>query len=212
MTAADPAPPPTRKRQRRKDARPGEIIQAGLEEFAEMGFAGARLDDVARRAGVAKGTIYRYFENKEALFEAAISSKVRTKQIEIEELVDNFEGSTETLVHMVLTKFYQEMVVSDARILMRIIIAEGHRFPELKKNYYNNVIRNGTRIIGKIVERGIARGEFRQGPIADLPRLIAAPTIMAAIWSLTFDDLEPLDMDKHYAAHVDLLLHGLRKK
>ena len=211
MTIGAPAPPPLRKRQRRKAARPGEIIQAGLDEFAENGFSAARLDDVARRAGVAKGTIYRYFDNKEALFEAAVGSKVHSKQAEIENLVDSFEGSTETLVHIVLTKLYEELVRSDAKILMRIIIAEGHRFPDLKKSYYDTVICNGTRIISKIVKRGIDRGEFRKGPVEDLPRLIAAPTMMAAIWALTFEDLEPIDVDRHYAAHVDLLFHGLRK-
>ena len=198
------------QRRRRKEARPAEIIEAGMAEFAEKGFAGARLSDVATRAGIAKGTIYLYFESKEKLFEAVVETKIRSTITEVETMIAGYQGSSDTLLHIIISKLYQEMVLSDKSELMRIIIGEGRRFPEVAKFYYDTVIKNGMEVMTALVQRGIDRGEFRQSAAAEYPRLIMAPAVMATIWRLTFNEFEEIDTDMVMAAHLDLVLNGLK--
>ncbi len=201
-----------RPRRRRKEARPAEIIQAGLLEFAEKGFAAARLEDVAARAGIAKGTIYRYFESKEALFEAALLSRVTPVLDGVDAAVDAFPGSSEDLLRLLFTRIYSEMVGSDLHILLRVIIADGSRFPTISEAYYRRILSKGRGLLGRIVERGIARGEFQAGAAADLPMVAVAPALMAAIWRMTFDRYESIPPERFLAAHLDLALNGLRKR
>lgn len=199
------------KRRRRKDARPAEIIEAGVAEFAEKGFAGTRLSDVAARAGVVKGTIYRYFDNKEALFQAAVNSRVVSTLDNVEEVVENYPGPTDELLKLVLKTIYEKIVASDARDLLRIIIAEGARFPEIPAYYYRESISKGMAMIERIVQRGISRGEFRDGPIATMPNVIMGPAIFAAIWKITFEEVAPMDLGMFMDAHVDMALNGLMR-
>ncbi len=198
-----------KKRQRRKDARPAEIIEAGLAEFAEKGFAGARLSDVAARAGVVKGTIYRYFDNKEALFQAAVKSRIISTLDDVGDLVEAYPGSTDELLRLVLKVIYEKIVASDARVLLRIIIAEGARFPDIPAYYYRESIAKGMALIDRIVQRGISRGEFQDGPMTKMPNIIMGPAIFAAVWKMTFEPVEPLDLDLFMEAHVDMALNGL---
>lgn len=198
-----------RKRQRRKDARPAEIIDAGLAEFAEKGFAGARLTDVAARAGVVKGTIYRYFENKEALFQAAVTSRIISTLDNVEDLVESYPGPTDELLKLMLKIIYEKIVASDARVLLRIIIAEGARFPDIPANYYRDSISKGMALIERIVQRGIERGEFQDGPMSKTPSIIMGPAIFAAVWKMTFEPVAPLDLETFMEAHVDMALNGL---
>jgi len=196
-------------RQRRKDARPTEIIDAGLLEFAERGFAATRLEDVATRAGIVKGTIYRYFESKEALFEAALKSRIAPIFLDIVPMVEAFPGSTADLIRHLVQQFYRELFGSDVRILVRIIITEGSRFPAISELYYNESIAKGRSLLQAIVKRGVARGEIRPGPAAELPEVMMAPVIMALIWQMTFARFDPISVDQFMAAHIDLILHGL---
>lgn len=200
----------TRKpRRRRKDARPGEIIAAGLLEFAERGFAAARLEDVARRAGIVKGTIYRYFDSKEALFEAALKSRIGPLFEDFGPLVRDFPGPTRELLRIVIETMYRELFGTDLRILVRIIITEGSRFPAISELYYRESVSKGRSLIRTIVKRGVERGEFREGPVTRLPEVLVAPAIMAMIWQTTFDRFDPIGADRFAAAHVDLVLNGL---
>ncbi len=196
-------------RRRRKEARPGEIIDAGMLEFAEHGFAATRLEDVAQRAGIAKGTIYRYFASKEALFEAAIRSRITPMFDQIEGLADAYPGSMTDLLKMVFPKIYRELIQSDLHVLIRIIITEGSRFPAICELYHRESIAKGRSILTKIVERGVKRGEFRRGPATDLPIIIVAPAIMAAVWKMTFEPFDPIPVERFFAAHVDLVLNGI---
>lgn len=207
MTRRTPSPTP--KRRRRKDARPTEIIEAGLREFAESGFAGTKLEDVAQRAGIVKGTIYRYFESKEALFEAAVRSRFKPFVAEVEELVGAFPGSSADLLRMVMRQIYSRMFEPDIQALMRIIISEGQRFPAITEFYHRETITKGRQMIAAIVQRGVGRGEFRAGAATDLPIVIVAPAIMAAVWTMTFQRFDPLDLEKFAAAHADLALNGI---
>jgi AcrR family transcriptional regulator len=196
-------------RRRRKEARPAELIEAGLQEFALHGFATARLDDVARRAGVAKGTIYRYFPDKEALFLAAVRSRVTPVFDEMAGFVDAFPGSTRDLLTLIIETIHRHLVGSDLRVLVRIIIGEGERFPALTELYYRETISKGRALLERVVSRGIARGEVREGAAADLPVVIVAPALMAAIWRMTFDRHAPISREAFLAAHLDLVLNGL---
>lgn len=209
MTEKSSNTPP---RRRRKEARPGEIIEAGLEEFAINGLAATRLEDVAKRAGIAKGTIYRYFDSKEDLFVAAVRSRIVLSMDDVGTTITHFDGPTDDLLRLVLGKIYSEFIGTDVSALMRILISEGNRFPHLVELYHAEAISKGMLILRRIVERGIARGEFRDGPAAIEPRIIIAPTIMAALWQITFQSHDPLPMDRFIEAHIDTLLYGIMKK
>jgi len=196
-------------RRRRKESRPGELLAAGLAEFAANGYAATRLEDVARRAGVAKGTIYRYFENKEELFLAAMRSHVGTVLDVIAGHVEDFPGTTRDLLGLALTLAHERIVGGDIRVLMRIMIAEGDRFPALTEHYHREAISKGRAILERIVARGVARGEVRPGAAAALPIVIMAPAVMAAVWRMTFERHAPIAPEAFLAAHLDLVLDGL---
>lgn len=198
------------QRKRRKEDRPAEIIEAGLLEFADKGFAAARLEDVATRAGVVKGTIYRYFADKEELFEAAIRSRIAPVFDHIESLIDAFPGSSEDLLKAVFERIYRQLFATDFNVIVRIIISEGGRHPKIAEHYYAQSISKGRRLLGKIVARGVERGEFRAGPASDLPMVVIAPAIMAMVWKMTFDRFDPIEADRFLAAHIDLVFNGLR--
>lgn len=206
MTNVDPK---SQKPKRRKAARPGEIIEAGLQEFATNGLAATRLEDIAHRAGIAKGTIYRYFESKEDLFMAVIRSRLVLSLDHFEEMVANFPGQTEALLRQVLTGMYKQFVGTEISGVIRILIVEGPRFPGLIELYHKEVTSKGVAILTQIIRRGIERGEIRDGPAAREPRLIMAPTIMAVLWGLTFEFHDPLNIEEYLNAHIDMILHGL---
>jgi AcrR family transcriptional regulator len=198
-----------KRRRRRKEARPAELIEAGLQEFAEKGFAATRLEDVAARAGVVKGTIYLYFDNKEALFRAAIQSKIAPAIADVQGIVDTFPGDTESLLRLVFHTLYEKLVKGDVRVIMRIMISEGPRFPEILEYYHANTVCMGKRILTRILRRGIERGEFRADIPIEQPVVVVAPAITAAMWMMTFDRFDPLDVDAYAAAHIDIILNGL---
>lgn len=197
------------RRRRRKAARPGEILEAGLQEFARNGLAATRLEDIARRAGIAKGTIYRYFDSKEELFIAVIRSRIVLSLDEFDQMITQFPGPTDALLRLVLTGIYKEFIGTDIAALMRILISEGQRFPDLVDLYHNEVISSGVSMLSHIIRRGLERGDFRDSPATREPRLIMAPAIMAALWRLTFDKQDPLSVDDFLTAHIDLLLYGM---
>ncbi len=200
---------PARPRQRRKDARPSEIIAASLAEFVSNGFAATKLDDIARRAGIVKGTIYRYFATKEALFEAALRSRIAPMHEQLEQLVDTYPGPSSELLGQVLDRLYHPELSESLHELLAIIIAEGARFPEITRLYYEQTVSRGKRILERIVARGIERGEIRDGAAARLPIVIMAPLVLSTVWRMTFGPLDPVPLERFAAAHRDLVLHGL---
>lgn len=199
---------PTR-RQRRKEARPAELIEAGLAEFAEKGFAATRMEDVAARADVVKGTIYLYFENKEALFKAAVRSRIEPAIADVQSIVDTYDGCAESLLRLVLRTLYEKLVQNDVREILRILISEGPRFPELVEFYHANTVKIGKRMLETILQRGVERGEFRPDLPVDQPIVVVGPAIAAAIWRLVFDPYDPIDVDAYASAHIDIILKGL---
>lgn len=207
--AAKPADEAPTARRRRKDARPAELIEAGLQEFATHGFAATRLEDVARRAGVAKGTIYLYFADKEALFIAAARSRVLPILDGMAEAVDAYPGTTRDLLRAIFETMHRHMVGSDLRVLLRIIIGEGQRFPALTEFYYRETIAKARALIERVIARGIARGEVRPNAAAHLPLVLVAPAVMATVWRLVFEPYAPIAAEDFLAAHCDLVFEGL---
>ena len=205
MSAGKGISPERRARRRRKDARPQELIAAGLAEFAERGFALARLEDVARRADVSKGTIYRYFADKEALFLVVVRSVTATVIVDADEIIERFEGPTQALFESIIAMFYARVVESDLRIIVRIVIADGLQHPAIIAHYHDEIVVHARSILRRLVERGIARGEIRAGPLTELPEVLMSPALMTIIWKLTFERITPIETSRFMDAHLDLI-------
>src|ERR1700759_3068260 len=147
---------------RRKQARPAEILDAALKVFAEKGYAGTRMDDIARRAGVTKGTIYLYFESKEAVFKSLVRDTIGTTLAGVAAGVQNFQGPAKDLIRFALTTMGHLLTASDRVVLPKIIIAESGNFPELARFYREEIIERGMALMASLIERGITQGEFRK--------------------------------------------------
>jgi len=197
--------------QRRKAERPGEIIDAALELFVAKGFMATRLDEVAQRAGVSKGTLYLYFENKEALFKAVVETLV-VPEIERTELqIQSFDGSASELIGQLVTQWWQTIGESRLCGLPKLIISEAGNFPELAGFYVENVIGRVRRVIAELIQRGIEAGEFRPCDPVYAARLLLAPIVFAAIYqhSLLPYDSEPFEVSTYLDNHIDIFLNGL---
>lgn len=195
---------------RRKEARPDEILAAALESFAARGFAATRLEDVAARAGISKGTLYLYFHGKEELFEAVVRATLLPNLERIEALAATFEGPSAQLLERLLLTL-AGVVSSQAGAIPKLVIAEAGNFPKLARFYLDEVIRRGLRLIGAILRRGIARGEFRRVDVDHAVFCVIAPILLAALWknSLEPHAEAPLDAQGLARSHLDLLLRGL---
>lgn len=206
-------PPPQRWR-RRKDARPAEILEAALAEFATRGFAATRLDQVATRAGISKGTLYLYFDGKAALFQAVVRATIVPNLAAAEVAVRGFRGTSADLMRAVLTRFAG--LTADPRIgaVIKLVMSEAGNFPDLARFYFDEVVARGLRLFGGVIARGIAAGEFRAVDVEDTVRLTLAPMLLAAVWRHTFEAAagRPLDVAKFVALHLDILLRGLAKE
>ena len=196
---------------RRKAARPQEILDAALGVFARKGFARTRMDDIAQQAGVTKGTIYLYFDSKEAVFKRLIAESIGSTLGQVIAQADRFEGSSRDLMRMVLTAIGHFILTSDRVVLPKIIIAEAGNFPEMVRFYRTEIIDKGLAALGRVIVRGIARGEFRPVPSEHVARLCIAPLLLGAFWRTTFAqfDTEPYDYEGLIGTHLDILLRGL---
>lgn len=197
---------------RRKDERPGEILKAALEEFSINGFAATRLNDVASRAGISKGTIYLYFNSKEELFVETVRERILPHFEKLENLSEQYEGSAKEILREQLKTIYKELLSADAIFIPKLIISEGNRFPELKKFYYEEIIKRIHKVIKSVIERGITSGEFRPSALNWEQQATLSPALAAAIWKTVFDEYASLDLDAYLETHIDLLLYGLDKR
>jgi len=197
--------------QRRKDARPPEILDAALAVFAQKGFAATRLDDIAAKAGITKGTIYLYFDSKQALFEALARQSVGAQIDLVTAQLANFPGSSADLLRFVLSTMGRFAMTSDRVVLPRLVLAEAANFPELAEFWRREVIERGIGLMSAIIRRGIERGEFRQIELQHAARLCVAPILIIVLWRTTFArfDAEPYDYQGLIDAHLQTLLKGL---
>lgn len=201
----------TRPAAGRRANRESSILGAAIEEFRACGLANARLDDIAARAGVAKGTLYLYFDNKEELFKAAVRSLIHPQLEAIEREVADFKGATEDLLRHTIKTMYVDLAHGRGGCeLLRMMISEGHRMPELADFYYLEIAARGLSTLRMIVWRGIALGEFRRSPAAEFPHLIMAPSKFVSTWQMIFGDRHPLDVERYADAHAEFVLAALR--
>jgi len=199
----------TPKRQRRKEARPAEIMDAALALFSEKGFTATRLDDVAEAAGVSKATIYLYFENKEQLFTALVRELATPRFDEIEKLIDAHEGPSAGLLDFVIARIGEIATTTKIPALAKIILAESGNFPEIRNHYRDHIALRGLGNIVRIVERGIARGEFHPCDPTSAAQSIIFPIIMNTLARETFGNIEPLNPATFLPAHAKFVMRGL---
>ncbi len=190
---------------RRKEDRPQEITDAAFQVFAEKGYAKARVEEVAQRAGVSKGLLYLYFRTKEELFKAVIRSVVMRRLDALLVEVDETELSSEAFIRGPLLEFMTRLPRSPVAIVIRLLIAEGQRHPDLVEFYWDNVVSKGLATISRLVERGIERGEFRPSAVTDLPQLLIAPMMVSVIWTILFSK-HPVDTDELVKTQFDMIL------
>ncbi|MDJ0919846.1 MAG: TetR/AcrR family transcriptional regulator [Henriciella sp.] len=201
---------PVSRRLQQKEAKRAALVDAALKVFSRVGFAAAKMDDVAEEAGVSKGTVYLYFDSKERLFEAMVRDKMAPA---LDEAVESFtvsDSSATERLRQHLRSLYARMLDGDRRQIMRLIMAEGPNFPHLAAFYHQRILSHGQGLIRSIISQGVASGEFRKMEGHGLARNIAAGAIVAAIWKLVFDHLQPIELDSYLETHVDLVLNGLR--
>jgi len=191
----------TAKAAARRDA----ILDAALDEFSARGFAAARLDDVAKRAGVAKGTIYLYFADKESLFQELIRIKM-VPVVGSLELAFGTELPLRAVVEQAIEIFVREVYGTRRREVIRLMISEGPRFPALAEFYYHEVLERLLKALRGLMRRAYERGELANDSLVRFPMLLGAPGIIAIVWNGLFDRFEPLDVRGLMRAHFDNLL------
>ncbi len=197
------------KYQRRKEDRPQEIADAAFEAFAENGYAATRIDDVARRAGISKGLTYLYYKTKEELFKAVVKNVVIRRVDALIVDVETSALSSEEFIRGPLLDFMKKVPGSPVAIVIRLLISEGPRHPDLVEYYYENVVARGLGAIRGFLERGVERGEFRREALELQPHQFLAPMMLSMIWRLIFTD-KPLDTDNLMETQLDMLLTHLR--
>ena len=196
--------------QRRKEDRPQEITEAAFEVFAEKGYARTRVQEVATRAGVSKGLLYLYFETKQALFKAVIRSVVMRRMDALLAAVEETELSSEAFIRGPLVEFMKSLPGSPVAIVIRLLIAEGHRHPDLVDYYWDNVVSKGLQAISDLLERGVSNGEFRETAVSGLPQLVIAPALVSLLWRILFASRD-LDSDQLIETQIDMLLAYIKE-
>ena len=194
------------KRKERSAARREAILAAALEEFSARGFEATRLDDVARRASIAKGTIYLYFRDKESLFQELIRTML-TPIVGTIEALGAADLPVNLLADRLVDLFVREVYETRRKDVIRLMIAEGRRFPKLAEFYYREVLSRIIAAMRAVLRRAAARGEVPAG-LVDFPQLIAAPGLVAIVWSGLFEKFEPLDVRAMMKTYVSLLFAG----
>ena len=195
-----------------REERERQILAAALAAFAENGFAATRLDDVARRAGVAKGTIYLYFDSKERLFEAMVRSAMLPHIEAAEAMAGKATTSVVQVLRAVMRHLARELIGTERRHIIRLVVAEGPRFPELLAFYHHTVVARAFALVRGLAARGIASGELRPDTLDRFPQLLAAPLVLGALWKTLFEPFDPLDLEAMLDTHIDILMHGAGRR
>lgn len=201
---------PSPKFQRRKDDRPAEITAAALAVFAENGYSAARVDDVAKRAGVSKGLLYLYFKTKEELFKAVIRSFVAPKVRELADIVDTSDLSAEAFIRGPFLTMIKTLPDSPVRVVVRLMFTEGHKHPDLVAFYWDNVVIHALEMMKKLIRRGVSEGQFRQTATDELPQLLVSPVIFSMVWNQVFHKQAKLNTDLLIETHIEAILNYLK--
>jgi AcrR family transcriptional regulator len=210
-----PSPASSRSKpahRRRKEARPAELTAAALELFVEKGYAATRLEDVAALAGVSKGTLYLYFDSKEALFKAVVREGLLPALAEGEKLVAGFTGDSATLLREVGTGMWRLIGAQRIGGIPKLIFAEARNFPEIASFYHQEVILRGTALIRSVIQRGMASGEFREVDVDAAIHIVLAPVLMRMIWRHSLDICAAANIpdETYFNEYFEMMLRGLR--
>jgi AcrR family transcriptional regulator len=211
-TVPDPTSLPASPRwQRRPEARPNEIIDAAVVVFGESGFARAKLDDVARLAGVSKGTLYLYFDSKEALFREMVRARVVASLAEAEDFVRGYDGSSRELLVQLVRRMYTRIRTEPMTRIARLVQGELGHFPELARFYFDEVILRARRLVEEVLERGTARGEFRPTTNGFAARGLSSLLVHTAQLQCFYHSFDPQALSEEQAIEglIDLYLHGV---
>jgi len=201
------------KRSRRKDARPGELLAAALDLFVEKGYAATRAEEVAQRAGVSKGTLFLYFSGKEELFKAVVRENISGRFAEWNAEFDRFEGSSHEMLRYCLTSWWERIGSTKASGIPKLMMSEARNFPELAAFYEQEVMQPGNALIGRILQRGMDRGEFRPIDLRYGVYLVLAPMLFLAMWQHSLGSCctqhAQLNPERYLSMQADMLLNGL---
>ena len=214
-SSAVPAPVPT-TRQRRKEARPQELLQAALEVFVEKGFAATRTEDVATRAGVAKGTLFLYYPSKEELLKAVVRENLSTLIAEGAKIAGNFSGTTHELLVLLMQTWWERIGDTPASGIFKIIITEMGNFPDFARFYLEEVMEPGRALFSAVLERGIASGELREVDLFEAVHVLIFPMLMLCLHKHSIGACQQMgptmDPRSFIRTHVDVVVRGLLKR
>lgn len=180
------------------------IVEAAMEEFIARGFTATRLDDIAARAGVAKGTIYLHFKDKESMFEELIRTAI-VPFVSRLAAPPSASGTVRGMVESLARLFIQEVATTRRGDIVRLIVAEGPRFPAIADFYYREVVSRGLAGLRGLIELAIARGEIREPKLAQFPQILIAPLLVSVLWKSLFERHAPLDVEAMLQTHLDLI-------
>lgn len=201
------------RRERRKDARPGELLAAALQLFVEKGFAATRAEEVARLAGVSKGTLFLYFASKEELFKAVVRENLSGQFPEWNARFEAYEGSTPDLVRLFLTQWWETIGNSPVSGIVKLMMSEASNFPELAAFYEREVIEPGSQLIQRILQRGMDRGEFAEIDLRYGVYTLLAPMLFLATWKHSFGACaqfcHTIDPQEYLRVQSEVILRGL---
>lgn len=197
--------------QRRPQARPEEIIRAALRTFVERGYAATRLEDIAQLAGVSKGTLYLYYSNKEALFQATVRANITPGIEAAEQRVADHTGTALELLEQLYRNWAQALMDPLLGSLCKLIIAEAGNFPDTARLYVEEVVLRLRALFRSVIERAMAAGELRPLPAEHVVRELMTPILFLSVWrhSLAVYEPRPLTTEEFLDTHWDMVLHGL---
>lgn len=201
------------RRERRKEARPGELLDAALDLFVEKGYAATKVDEVAARAGVSKGTLFLYFPSKEELFKAVVRENIAGRFNLWNDEFEQFHGSTADMLRYCYSSWWEHIGATRTSGITKLMLSEASNFPEIAQFYQREVIEPGQQLIRRILQRGIDRGEFRALDLDYGVYVVQAPMIFLMLWKHSLGACVPeamgLTPETYIASQIDLLLYGL---
>lgn len=198
---------------RRKDARPGELLDAALTLFVEKGFAATRVEEVATLAGVSKGTLFLYFASKEELFKAVVRENISGRFTEWNAEFESFKGSSADMLRLCMNSWWQRIGSTKASGITKLMMSEARNFPELAAFYETEVIQPGNDLIRRVLQRGVDSGEFRSFDMTYGVYVVLAPMLFLALWKHSWGTSctagPQLVPEKYMAIQVETILNGL---
>ncbi len=204
------------KRERRKEARPGELLNAALDLFVEKGFSATRVEEVAARAGVSKGTLFLYFQSKEDLFKAVVRENIANQFPAWNEEFNTFQGSSADMLRYALVSWWERIGKTRVSGITKLVMSEAQNFPEIADFYQAEVIQPGNALIRRILDRGVQSGEFRSLDTEQAVHTVVAPMIVLMMWKHSMGacaaSAHIMDPEQFIHMQVDLLLYGMSAK